>query len=191
MVSPHSRLWQLLDHLAGWLLLVCGMIMLNGSVLVPAWISAAKLANQRNVLEAQVRYLAEQEEAYRRFHQALVQRDPVLLQRLAYLHLGLKPVGAKLLQASARLPSSDTFSRSMAQEAWDSTFAPADIGVGAWLDQPIPEPDAETIVPKASSRLASVVQGPARVTLVASGLVCLVMGLIMPINAPWSRRNSS
>jgi len=176
--------------MTGWLLLACGMVLLGTSVLVPGWITATKLAQQQHMLRAQVRQLGDQEKAYRQFHAGLDQRDPVLLQRLAYRHLYLKPVGTKMLLISTMYPGSAIRTKPHVQETKNNSFTPVDIGVGKWLDQPITNPATETMVTEVQSRLASVVQGPARVTLVASGLICIVMGLMMPINGSLSQATS-
>ena len=173
---------RFVDHLAGWLLLTCGMAMLGAAVLAPAWHGAWKLAAQRDLLRAQVQHLGEQEQSYRRFHQALSQNDPVLLQRLAYQYLRLKPVATTLL----RLPSEPNPLRSARvgggghRHGDESGPAQVDLGVGAWLHKPMPA--AAVVLPfHRASRLATIMEGPARLTLLVSGVVCLLMGLLLPV----------
>ncbi len=175
MLGRCAPFLRFVDHLAGWLLLTCGMAMLGAAVLAPAWHGAWKLASQRDVLRAQVQHLGEQERSYRRFHQALAQNDPVLLQRLAYQYLRLKPVATTLL----RLPG-EPYALHDGGLGDESEPAQVDLGVGAWLHRPLPAATAAPAFHRAS-RLATIMEGPARLTLLVSGVVCLLMGMLLPV----------
>jgi len=172
------------DHLCGWLLFLGGFAVLGAAILLPSWRTARQLAAQRSVLRLQAEHLASQQEAYGRFHEALAQRHPVLLQRLAFGHLGLKPVGTEMLgDRYGRSPDGDHSSTHAAV-----ALAPADASVGAWLHRPLP-PDAARIegpigslvVPDAGSRLGGLPFGAGRVSAMAIGTLALVIGLLMPL----------
>ena len=179
---PKSRIGS---HLCAWLLFLGGFVMLGAAVLVPSWHTARQLAVQCSVLRHQAEHMAAQEEAYDRFHKALVQRHPVLLQRLAFHHLSLKPVGALVLNETIDGPSDcATASPCAADEA-----LPGDASVGTWLHKPLPPragqingPIGAPDGPLPVHPLSKLAFGPGRVSLMVCGVLAMVIGLLIPFD---------
>ena len=82
------------------LLIISGMLLLGMTVVMPAWMETRELGWQVALMKVQAQRLDEQEQSYRKFNDALAADDPVLLERLAYYHLHLKPAGSATLTAS-------------------------------------------------------------------------------------------
>lgn len=186
-MASTGPMWSLLDHLAGWLLLILGVCLLGAVVLMPVWIKAGDLTRQTNVLQVQAEHLSSQQSAYERFYEALLQRDPVLLRRLAYHHLGLKPAGATLLGGISR----GVIQASSADQPPVSpdTFKPSgrDLSFDIWLNQPLPRDLTDRGGPIGNERrrglVAATTYPPARLVLTACGLLCVAMGLLLPVSA--------
>src|SRR5688572_27063739 len=87
--------------LPGYLLIFSGMALLAMALMVPAWMESRELAWQVSLMELQAKRLADQENSYREFNTALAEDDPVLLERLAFYHLRLKPAGSTPLDPGA------------------------------------------------------------------------------------------
>jgi hypothetical protein len=176
-----------LDHKAAWLLFISGLALLGVTLLTPAWHAGHLLAAQEHILRAQSDQLSRQERAYRSFLAAVDRRHPVLMRRLAFDQLRLKPVGTTVLPTqmkdeAGRGPAGTTLqSHEAASTAW---------GLGAWL-----KPPALTDVGAATESLAAASQsplaedrpllamliGPSRLVLFACAAVLMALGLLLPI----------
>lgn len=162
--------WSFFDHLAGWLMLGVGAFILATAALAPDWRAVQQLARHRDLMKLQTEAIVDQAEAYRRFHSALEDRDPILLRRLACDQLRLKPAGTSLLAAQPDPTSLDPFSV-------------ADGGVAAWLHQPMAvalETSASQPWPLGHT-LRALTAGPARLGLIGCGTVCMAIGLLLPL----------
>ncbi len=109
-------------------------------------------------MQIQARSLSDQDRAYRQFYQALSRRDPILLERLAFHHLRLKPAGAQNLMAVSSAHNPDT--------------------IESWLHEPLPRIGVELpALQPVQTRLVRITTGPMRLPLLGVGVLCLVAGL--------------
>ncbi len=142
--------------LPGWMLLISGLAIVAATVLTPTWMSLREVDWQRQVMREQIERLERQRERYAQFHAALVDDDPVLLERLAYTQLRYQPVEAMLMAEADAL----------------------DASIAAYLAEP-----AQGVLPARpptiDTRLVRLTTGPTRAPLLAAGLLCLVGGLWM------------
>lgn len=181
--------------LPGWLLLAGGLALVALAVLTPQWMENQRLAWQRTVLEAQTRHLTDQAQRYAELHEALAEGDPVLLERVAFVELGLKPRGKQPL-----LPSPET----APDPVRTNHFASMRESGGAGGSPPAPDPEAAALMavqhqrknmrtvsdwpvrplPRVGrelpgyqppdTRLTRLTRGQSRLGLIAAGLLCLV-----------------
>ncbi len=172
-----EEFWPTLDHLAGWMMLLAGSAMMATGVLSPAWRTTVELSRHRDLMKDQTDVIVDQEEAYVRFHAALMDRDPVLVRRLACDQLRLKPTGAATLTLAAATPTERDGLPGLGPVFRDG-------GVGAWLHRPA---DAVPAPPPTRSALDALTLGPARIGLIGCGVVCVTIGLLLPLGPPSSR----
>lgn len=132
--SPNERVWPIegntdmsraflffgdtLDRVdaAGWLLLICGVAVITITVLTPPWLSEKQLESQAQALYRQACLEEIQLTNSQAFVRALERGDPLLIQRLAYHHLNVKPQTAETIFESPNLthrpvPSMDQWVR--------------------------------------------------------------------------------
>ena len=83
--------------LAGWLLLFAGAATVAVTTLTPVAMDVASIRAQRDVLVAEADRLDAELANYRAFTRAVRGGDALLLQRLAWHDLHLKPTGARVL----------------------------------------------------------------------------------------------
>lgn len=83
--------------LPGWLYITAGAALIACVLVTKAWLDCRRLAWQRDLLKLENQLLAQHEASYEQFHAALESGDPVLLERLAYLHLRMVPQGCQPL----------------------------------------------------------------------------------------------
>ncbi|MHC4997188.1 MAG: hypothetical protein ACYTGQ_19290 [Planctomycetota bacterium] len=147
---------------AGWLLLVCGVAVIAITVLIPPWLSEKQLESQAQALYRQAcldEILLTNSQAFVR---ALERGDPLLMQRLAYHHLNLKPIGAEVifdsaLQTDQPVPSMDQWVR--------PTLAPIHVNAEKYT---LPD-----------TRLVRLITGASRPWVLAMGGWLVLMGLLM------------
>jgi hypothetical protein len=181
------------ERLPGWMFLVSGLTLLGFVVITPAWQESRELEHQKEVLQLQTDRIAEQAQAYENFQTAMKNDDPVLLERLAFYHLRLKPVGAMPLMGQAgieppartrpllvsdkkvqRGPTPEVASAEVAKRLSESL-----ISVEAWLQKPLPREGVDyQKLPEVRSRLARWSLEPkSRNMMFGAALVLVVMGL--------------
>ncbi len=195
--------------LAGWTLLVGGMLLLAAVILTPAWLECNELRWQQHTLRLQALSLAEQAQAYRQFHHAVTTGDPVVIERLAYTELGLKPAGTTplLTHAGANALWSNSTNADRAR-AVDPTALPdlnmpersAGIAglpassIAAWLHRPVPRVGIEVAAYQpVRSWLTRITTSGTRPAIITAALACLIAGMFLPTNpsrrlAPLPRR---
>ncbi|GAB4110789.1 MAG: hypothetical protein Kow00105_19540 [Phycisphaeraceae bacterium] len=176
----------LLTALASWLPVVGGMTLLGMVLITPQWLDWRELAWQRDVLEIQADRLQSQRERYTRFYEALSADDPVLLERLAFTQLRLKPVGKRVMpdlfvsgQAPNR-PAISSASSVIRQHPAEPFNPPQEAeAIEAWLaaPQPIVGRDIPPLAPM-NTRLTRLTQGPAGYVLLFVAILCLTAGLL-------------
>ena len=174
MYRPYPSNTGSLSHVPGWLFLLSGMALIGLTVLVKPWMQCDQLRCQHDLMQAQAHHLGRQHEAYQRFYSMLQSRDPVLLQRLAYHYLNLKPIGVAVLNGFADGPGSAT---PVGLVDWDgpvsrvgSGLEPSDT-IESWLHRPVPEASAS--LPEAQTRLVRLTSGWQRFVVIGAGLLCL------------------
>jgi len=138
----------------GWIYLLSGLAVLSASLLLPPWLECRELAWRRDVMRQRLERLRDVREAYEDIQLAAERNDPVVLQRLAFEVLRVKPVGATLLEAeAARRPPRP---------------------IEAWVDPPpVREPAYEPV----RSTLVRSTTGVKRYLAAAAGLMLIVGGL--------------
>ncbi len=166
------------------MLLACGMTLLNVTMLVPAWLQCRQLNWQRQVMRLQVERLEQQDQRYQQFQQALEEDDPVLLERLAFSHLRLKPTGCETLTlAAAPFDSGAAYLIQYDRPpTLDNGFGDLpDQTIDGGLHHPLPRPgvDYRPWHP-VRSRLVHITTGPLRLGLAAVGGICLLGGFAPP-----------
>jgi hypothetical protein len=164
-----SFVQRFVAHLPGWMFFSAGLVLIGLTVLVPLQSNLAQMQWRRDVMQDQARHLGRQVSSYTDFHSALTGDDPILLQRLAYHQLNLKPAGTDPLA-----PISGQ--RSAAARDTGREVGPS---IEAMLYEPLPDKGQPPAAP--NSRLYRLAQGPKRVAVLAIGLVFVYVGLMLPI----------
>jgi hypothetical protein len=149
--------------LAGWLLLVAGAATVVIATLTPLAVDAASIRAQRDVLVAEGDRLEAELANYRAFTRAVREGDPLLLQRLAWHDLHLKPAGARVLDGVHPMATSPR------------------TPVEHWLREPATfDP---TSPPRVHSRLVRLTTGHYRPHLFAIGAFLAAAGVVYPLRS--------
>ena len=82
----------------GWLFILVGCAAIAAAALIPAYFDTLDTRQAREAEAIKAKMLADERQRYIDFHQALVDDDPVLIERLAMTELRLKPVGSEVAQ---------------------------------------------------------------------------------------------
>lgn len=176
--------------LPGWMLLLGGAALVAMITLVPPWLECRRLSWQTDVMAIQAQQLVSQQTAYKQFLTALREDDPVVVERMAYYHLRLKPVGTSTLdelnqlnavQAAVynQLATNDYRSQPAApiaplNKVWSTLPTIEDL-----LAKPIYKPSEfcpTGVVP--DTRMVRLATGPARHLMLGLGVLCLFFGLL-------------
>lgn len=165
-----SILELLVSGLPGWMFLAAGVFIVGATLLIPPYLRNHELLWQRDLLQAQAQQMTRQEGNYQQFLRAIDAGDPVLIERLAFHYLRLKPEGSRVVAASA-LPGSNGRVYS---------------NIDQWLRVPMPRVGVDfPAYSPIRSRLVRLTTSPARLLVIAFGVVCVALGLMSP-----SRRNT-
>jgi hypothetical protein len=174
---------RVLAKAPGWVFVLAGLALIAAPVLVPPWLASQRVAYQHHVLEQRAEALTRQRERYDQFLSALEAADPLLLKRLAYEQLRMKPAhpenppaeapGGESVPGGGEQASRD--SGGTQRLAADSPMVPVD----AWLDRPLPRVGAgiEPYTPP-RSRLVRLATGYTRWGMLGAGLLTLAAGLM-------------
>ncbi|MEX2672390.1 MAG: hypothetical protein WD294_09805 [Phycisphaeraceae bacterium] len=84
--------------LAGWTLTLSGMIVVAVTVITPAYLEARQIEAQCIVLRQAATRTDSHYQNYIAFDQALRRNDPLLLERLAWHHLRMRPAGTDAME---------------------------------------------------------------------------------------------
>jgi len=144
--------------LPGWMFLASGIALMGMAVLTQPWLDCRQLQWQHDIMQLQASQLAKQKQAYGQFHQALKSQNLVLLERLAYHQMRLKPAGSRTL-TPIKLGQNQTI------EGWLHTPLPR---VG--IDYPALDP--------ARSKLVRISTGSTRLPLMAVGILSVTAALL-------------
>lgn len=96
MLRACRQLGDALDRsgVAGWLLLALGLGIVGATALLPPYLDLERTRAQEVVLHRRHRLLEVQHQNHRSFIRAVRNNDPLLMRRLAWHHLHVKPSGA-------------------------------------------------------------------------------------------------
>jgi hypothetical protein len=165
--SPHtSDSGAVVAHIPGWMFLLAGVVLVSAGLLMPAWLQVRQMQWQHRIMQLQAEQLERQASGYQQFNAALDAEDPILLQRLAYHYLGLKPAGATLIGESESKRAADPGMVCIVQASLHHPVPRAGV------DLPRPQPNR--------SRLARLTTGRSRLALLAAGVLCLAAGVTTP-----------
>ncbi len=88
----------------GWLFILVGCTAIAAAALIPAYFETLDVKQARETEAIKAQMLADEQQRYIDFHQALIDDDPVLIERLAMTELRLKPVGTEVARQAATDP---------------------------------------------------------------------------------------
>lgn len=149
---------RILNHLPGWMFLASGLTIIGMSILTPTWLQCRQLQWQHDIMLIQSQRLGQQLQSYRQFHQALQSQDPVLVERMAYHQMHLKPVGSHIFDGV------DTNNHQT---------------VEGWLHTPLPRVGVDYPALKATpSRLVRLATGQTRLPLLGAGILSVTAALV-------------
>lgn len=170
-LPPVKRLIEAVaPHVPGWLLLVSGLAMVAAAAVTPATLELRELNWRLELMRQQEQALAQQREAYDLFVGALEQDDPVLLERLAFVNLRLKPAGVE--------PACPTTA---------SVSAAAEAAVEDWLHVDLPQEGVDYApLPEVKSRLVRLSTGTSRLILAAAGFAFALAGVASTPGNPYA-----
>ena len=164
------RLWRkfgdALDalDLGGWICVACGVTIVGVTVLGPAWMDVRELRHENAVLRRQAALLDARRQNYEGFVQAVEEDDPLLLTRVAWHHLQLKPAGAQVAEAVNVSAGPET--GGLRLDRWMRPVA-------------VQLPPTEPVEPLADARLTRLIFGPSRPWVLAFGGWVLMVGLLL------------
>ena len=171
----------------GWMFLISGLTLLAAALIMPEWQRVEDLRWKRDLMQQQVARLNAQHQSYISFQQALKADDPIVLERLAFTQLRLKPVGKQpLVKADpdpvARDPevllTNAIQNDPRAQQSRDAQQDPTLAAVDAWLAEPLPAVGVDIAPPRqVNSRLMRLTTGERRFVLMIAALACLAGGI--------------
>ncbi|MFK7788774.1 MAG: hypothetical protein AB8C95_04665, partial [Phycisphaeraceae bacterium] len=88
----------------GWLFILVGCAAIAAAAIIPAYFETLDVKQAREIEAIKAEMLADERLRYIDFHKALVDDDPVLIERLAMTELRLKPIGTEIAQHTASDP---------------------------------------------------------------------------------------
>lgn len=166
-------------HSAALIVWAAGVSLVAAVLLLPAYQENREVAWQRDLLRLQADRLGEQNDSYHETVAALEGEDPVLLERLAYTYLHLKPRGTILL---------DDLDQGIAQADTMQT-------VEQWLQRRMPEVGVDFAslgpMPRPMQTAHRLVTGPTRHMVLLLGIVLIALGIMLPVkNASPARQEA-
>jgi len=186
MQTFRAVLDQVLTALSGWLLLCAGLSILAAGVLLPTWRATESLRVQRDQMFEQAQWMQRQRETFSSVREAVVGGDPIILERLAFHHLRLKPENAQLVRVDEQVlqpgypPSYGPITPVAHENALPgfSVLVESLETVDDWALEPMhPAPVATSPAEEPRTRLDRLTSGPTRLLTTGFGLVCLIGGL--------------
>ncbi len=170
----YAALWEI----PMWVFLWIGLAVVAAVMLVGPYLEVRQMRWQREYIQMQSSRLAQQRDDYQRMLVSLEQHDPVLLQRLAFHYLHLKPKGVQLV-GSPDMGRAGVMFTSTGTGIQPRFVAERSATVDQWLYRSMPvvgkdlQPFStwDTII----TRLAA---GPQRLLVAVVGGLCILLGLI-------------
>ncbi len=167
---------EVLFQTPSWVMLLAGIVTVAATLLVGPYLENRQLDWQRQVIQQRATVHDSQRQAYDRMLVALKSDDPILLQRLAYHYLRLKPTGARLLtptNPTTNLRAATTPSPTLAPLGERVTT------IETWMAQGMPPPP---VLPAPQTtldaRLVRLTTGPLRPMVAAAGALAIALGLV-------------
>ncbi|MBX2850720.1 MAG: hypothetical protein KTR15_03120 [Phycisphaeraceae bacterium] len=168
----------------GWLFLLVGCAAITAAALIPAYFETLDVKQAREIEAIKAQMLADERQRYINFHQALIDDDPVLIERLAMTELRLKPVGTEVAQHAASDPLAlvveptevaiqQALSSQSQMRSIENELSRPDLKQQAVIDVQLERPR--------QTRLIIAATGEYRPILAGAGAVLVLMGL-------WPRR---
>lgn len=169
------------NALPGWLMMTSGLAVLGACLLFPVWQENQQLQWRLNLMRQQADRLAQLDRDYQRFHEAIAERDPILLQRLAFYHLRLKPTDADLLLPVQPLTPDWSTVSLQRNLATPSAVAAPPLPVETLLSTHIPTAlDVPPPPPAPDTLLMRLTIGDLRPVGLSLGLIIVYLGLVWP-----------
>lgn len=173
----------------GWLFVVVGCAAVAVTALIPAYYDTLDVKEARATEEVKAHMLADERQRYEDFHQALVNDDPVLIERLAMTELRLKPTGTTFTERTAfdplalvSEPNRDAIDHALADQSLmrsiENELSRPDLKQKAKIDVEIERPKQTRIITAAT--------GEHRPWVAGFGALLLLCGLWprhMPVDA--------
>lgn len=169
-VARYVAAWLDRLDLGGWALVLSGGLLLGVTLLMPTYVQVIELSQQRRAAAEALANLQQRQANHEQFIAAVENSDPLLLERLAWHELHLKPAGfATLDDATPAEPGmTERFDRWLA-EARSLDAAPSPAAAGP----PIPH-----------SRLVRLTcEAPARYGMLALGAMLVGCGLLTTVRS--------
>jgi len=171
----------------GWLFILVGCAAIAAAALIPAYFDTLDTRQSREAEAIKAKMLADERQRYIDFHQALIDDDPVLIERLAMTELRLKPVGSEVAQhgpsdplALVDEPTPVAIQQAMAGQSQmrsiENELSRPDLKRKAVIDVQIDRPR--------QTRLIVAATGEYQPLLAGIGALLVLMGL-------WPRRSAS
>jgi len=170
-----------------WLFILVGLAAVAAAALIPAYFDTLDIQQARAYQAAEADMLAQERGRYQDFHQALIDDDPVLIERLAMTELRLQPVGTRVAQrtpsdplALVDEPTQEAIDRALMQQplmrSIENELSRPDLKAQMQIEVNIERPRATRIVQAAT--------GENRPWVAGGGAMLLMLGL-------WPRRTSA
>ncbi len=160
--SAGRTLGELLDawDVGGWLLLITGLSIVSVAAVIPATLDVERWETQRAALQQRLDRMEQRTRNYRGLIDALERGDPLLLRRLGWHYLRLKPKGTRPVDLS------------------DSGSGEEMVRLRRWV-APSPPRRRITPPPRPESQLVKLVTGEQRPWALALGGWLMLCGLLV------------
>jgi len=209
--TPFSRF---MDGLPGWLCLVGGAVLLGLFTLTPQWLACREAAWHRDLMRLQAASLDAQLQRYQQFHLALAEDDPVVIERLAFSELRLKPAGQELFDPEPgvllayhghlipdQTGASEGAGGGSGGAAGDGSGGGAGGGgapplsapgsIHDWLEVPNPVVGRDIApLPRIESHLTRISTGPFRLIAVVAAVGVMAMGVLLQVRRRSTTRSA-
>jgi hypothetical protein len=180
---------RIIDALPGWVCVAGGAVLLAMFALTPQWLMCRDVAWHRDLMRQQAAALEAQLDRYRQFHLALVEDDPILLERLAFAELRRKPAGHELYDPDPGifLAYQQHLLPDEGEVVTVGAAPPLSLpgSIHAWLRVPMPVvgQDIEPL-PPLESHLTRISTGPFRLIAVIGAIGVMAMGVMLQVKDP-------
>lgn len=176
MTHPWKQFANVLDRhdAAGWLLMLLGAAIVAATVLAPPWLDLQRMQKQDRVLQRRAHRIQLQQQNYHAFIRAVERADPMIIQRLAWHHLNLKPAGTHTIRPNVPVERGPIPS----VHRWVRPNLP-----------PLPTTSEAAAIPE--TRLVRLLIGPPRPWVLAFGGWLVLIGLMVNPTPPEARRRNA